>query len=60
VAFAESQGKEPGGDIMIHGHSYYRGKNKNDWTAGCIAVRNREMEDIYAMVKPGTPILILP
>jgi murein L,D-transpeptidase YafK len=60
VAFAESLGKSPGGDIMIHGHSYFRGKNKNDWTAGCIAVRNKEMEDIYAMVRPGTPILILP
>lgn len=60
VEVAEALGMRPGGDIMIHGKSYFRGKNKNDWTAGCIAVRNREMEDIYAMVRPGTPILILP
>jgi murein L,D-transpeptidase YafK len=52
--------KEPGGDIFIHGHSYFRGKNKGDWTAGCIAVRNREVEVIYSMVKPGTVIHILP
>ena len=29
-----------------------------DWTAGCISVTNREIEDIYAMVKDGTPITI--
>jgi L,D-peptidoglycan transpeptidase YkuD (ErfK/YbiS/YcfS/YnhG family) len=33
---------------------------KRDWTAGCVAVTDRQMETIYAMVKPGTPILILP
>ncbi len=60
VEVARALGVSPGGDIMIHGHSYFRGKNKDDWTAGCIAVRNREMEDIYAMVQPGTPILIIP
>lgn len=60
VEVARALGMSAGGDIMIHGHSYFRGRNKNDWTAGCIAVRNREMEDIYAMVQPGTPILILP
>ncbi|WP_370206052.1 L,D-transpeptidase family protein, partial [Pararhodobacter marinus] len=27
-----------------------------DWTAGCIAVTDRQIEDIYAMVKDGTPI----
>ncbi|CAN0590102.1 unnamed protein product, partial [Ectocarpus sp. 12 AP-2014] len=29
-----------------------------DWTWGCIAVTNDEMEEIYAMVKDGTPIAI--
>ncbi len=60
VAAAKELGMPPGGDIMIHGFSYFRGKNKDDWTAGCIAVTNDEMEDIYAMVRPGTPILIAP
>jgi murein L,D-transpeptidase YafK len=59
-AFALLADKPPGGDIFIHGHSYFRGKNKGDWTAGCIAVRDREVEVIYSMVKPGTVIHILP
>lgn len=59
-AFAASMGKKPGGDIMIHGRSNYKGTNKGDWTAGCIAVEDREMEAIYAMVKRNTPIFILP
>ncbi len=29
-----------------------------DWTAGCISVKNREMEDVYAMVGNGTPIML--
>lgn len=60
MAFAEEAGKSPGGDIFIHGRSNFRGTNKGDWTAGCIAVRDREMEVIYSMVKDGTPIYILP
>ena len=59
MAFAQTLGKSPGGDIFIHG-----GPNgtpdRRDWTAGCIAVTDKEMERIYAMVKPGTPINILP
>lgn len=58
--FAAQAGQPPGGDIFIHGHSYFRGKNKGDWTAGCIAVTDREVEVIYSMVKPGTVINILP
>lgn len=59
VENARAMGKSPGGDIMIHGYNRYKGR-RGDWTAGCIAVTNREMEDVYAMVKPGTPILIVP
>jgi murein L,D-transpeptidase YafK len=58
-AFAEAAGKPPGGDIFIHGYSRYKGRN-GDWTEGCIAVTNRQMEDIYAMVRDGTPIFIRP
>ena len=57
-AFAAAQGKSPGGDIFIHGGPR-RGidpMNKQDWTAGCIAVSNRQIEEIYAMVRDGTPI----
>ncbi|MFM2356058.1 MAG: L,D-transpeptidase catalytic domain, partial [Pseudomonadota bacterium] len=31
-----------------------------DWTAGCISVKDREMEEVYSMVKVGTPIVIVP
>lgn len=59
VAFAESQGKSPGGDIVIHGGPTSP-VSKRDWTWGCVAVTDREIEVIYSMVKPGTPIYILP
>ncbi len=58
IAYAKAQGKDPGGDIFIHGRNLYRGRNTGDWTAGCIAVTDREIEDIYAMVPDGTPILL--
>jgi murein L,D-transpeptidase YafK len=59
-AAAAALGKDPGGDIFIHGRARKnRGRGK-DWTAGCIAVTDREMEEIYAMVREGTPIVILP
>ena len=59
-AEAEALGKRPGGDIFIHGRARRRGRRGKDWTAGCIAVTDRQMEDIYAMVRVGTPIFILP
>lgn len=61
-AFAAALGKSPGGDIFIHGQpNLLRGNVRDDdWTEGCIAVKNREMEDIYAMVQNGTPITINP
>ncbi|OWU86004.1 ErfK/YbiS/YcfS/YnhG family protein [Oceanicola sp. 22II-s10i] len=58
--FASSQGKSPGGDIFIHGRPWKYRKGGQDWTAGCIAVTNKEIEDIYAMVRDGTPISIYP
>ncbi|QCO56569.1 hypothetical protein EOK75_08790 [Pseudorhodobacter turbinis] len=58
IAYAKARGKEPGGEIFIHGRSGYNGGNKGDWTWGCIAVTDREMEEIYSMVRDGTPIHI--
>ncbi|PJF10012.1 murein L,D-transpeptidase family protein [Pseudorhodobacter sp. MZDSW-24AT] len=58
-AYAEAFGKKPGGDIFIHGGPKKK-VSRRDWTAGCIAVTDKEMERIYAMVKDGTPIQILP
>jgi len=60
-AKARAMGVAPGGDIFIHGGpKLRRNKGKKDWTAGCISVSNREIEQIYAMVQDGTPILIKP
>lgn len=60
IAFAEAQGRSPGGDIFIHGgpRPGIDPTDVRDWTAGCIAVTDRQIEDIYAMVKDGTPIHI--
>jgi murein L,D-transpeptidase YafK len=58
---ATEAGDDPGGDIFIHGGpTEARDRNKRDWTAGCIAVTDKEIEDIYAMVRVGTPIEIYP
>ena len=62
IAEARALGQSPGGDIFIHGQQnpFKRGRGDDDWTWGCISVTNREMEDIYAMVRNGTPITINP
>lgn len=62
---AEKLGVSPGSDIMIHGlpnklkfpeDSYAN----TDWTDGCIAVSNYEIEEIWKFVEDGTPITIYP
>ncbi len=55
----------PGGDIMIHGIRNglgFIGKYHSliDWTQGCIAVSNREIEEIYNSTSVGTKVEILP
>lgn len=56
---ARAMGKQPGGEIFIHGTlSLYAGQD--DWTWGCIAVTNADIEEIYAMVNDGTKIFIYP
>jgi len=59
-AAARAIGKSPGGDIFIHGRPWQYRKGGQDWTAGCIAVTNSEIQEIYAMVRNGTPITINP
>lgn len=64
IAEAKAMGKNPGGDIFIHGQPNLREDRKKarkrgrDWTAGCIAVTNREIEEIYSMVNTGTLITL--
>lgn len=59
-AFAEAQGRKPGGDIFIHGRAGKDRGRGRDWTAGCIAVKDTEIEEIYPMIAIGTPIFIFP
>lgn len=61
VEVARALGLSPGGDIFIHGEATkFGGGPGRDWTAGCIAVKDAEIEEIYAMVQDGTPIYLLP
>lgn len=61
-AYAEARGKSPGGDIFIHGQPNGRngGPIKSDWTDGCIALSNTEVEQIWRVVPDGTVITIRP
>ena len=62
---ASAAGDDPGGDIMIHGLPNDETKSDrhtrmSDWTMGCIAVTNEEIEEIWNLVPDGTPIQINP
>jgi murein L,D-transpeptidase YafK len=62
---ARAKGVSPGGQIMIHGTPEYLTTLQatgvfRDWTAGCIAVSNAEIEEIYRLVNKGTTIIIKP
>ena len=59
VSAARAMGYTAGGEIFIHG-TPTRNIGDDDWTAGCIAVSNDEIEELYAMVNDGTPIFIMP
>jgi murein L,D-transpeptidase YafK len=60
VARARAMGVDPGGDIFIHGSpTRPEDRGKRDWTAGCIAVTDRQIEEIWQMVPLGTRITIL-
>lgn len=58
LAEATAAGRNPGGSIFIHGYGGRKVSRHSDWTAGCIAVSDAEIEEIYAMVRPGTPIFL--
>jgi murein L,D-transpeptidase YafK len=62
---AAPHNRSAGSDIMIHGLPNGNGwigafHRQNDWTAGCIAVTDFEIEEIYRAVPDGTPIEIRP
>jgi murein L,D-transpeptidase YafK len=58
-------GVSPGGQIMLHGlpngvAAERVGHPRRDWTDGCIALTNEEIEEIWARVEDGTTIIIYP
>jgi len=56
---ARAIGVDPGGNIFIHGEPVREAKrSRRDWTAGCIAVSNAEMEEIWALTPVGVPVTI--
>lgn len=62
---ARELGVPAGGDVMIHGlpdrfKSYGESQADNDWTEGCIALSDQQMDEIWRDVPVGTPILIKP
>ncbi len=62
VALARASGRSPGGDVFIHGQpdAWPAGRVPGDWTDGCIAVSDEEIEALWEAVGDGTPIEIRP
>lgn len=62
---AKALGKSPGGDIKIHGLAPHfadigAAHRSTDWTYGCVAVTNPEMEELFSRTPVGVPIEIRP
>ncbi len=57
IAAAKKSKTMPGGDVMIHGTSAQRAGRK-DWTNGCIALTNAQMDTLFKYVPIGTLIEI--
>ncbi len=62
---ARRLGVNPGGLIMVHGQppsnsEYHETVQRSDWTNGCIAILNPEIDEFISLVDPGTPIEIFP
>lgn len=65
IANAKKIGCDPGGDIVIHGlQNGYDWVGRThcsvDWTSGCIAVTNQEMDYLWRILPVGTPVEIRP
>ena len=62
VLRAQRRNSDPGDNVMIHGtgHGAAGRLPGEDWTEGCIALSNGDMEEVWRLVADGTPILIDP
>lgn len=63
IAYANKLNVNPGGNIKIHGLKNGETRPAKyiqsfDWTDGCIAITNQEMDELLKLVKVGTPIEI--
>jgi len=64
-AEAAARGVNPGGDIMIHGLPNGKGwigaaHRTMDWTLGCVALTDDEIDEVWKLVPVGTPVDIRP
>lgn len=62
---AKARGVDPGGAVMVHGQKNGLGglsfiSQQFDWTDGCMALSNGDMDVMWDLVKAGTKIEILP
>lgn len=65
VHAARKSGFPPGGEVLIHGlpkgfEDLGASHAVRNWTKGCIAVSNAEMDEIWQLVADGTPVEIIP
>ena len=65
VAVAKSHGVRPGGNVMIHGQKnglawLSLASQRFNWTNGCVALSDDDMDIVWSLVKEGTPIEIKP
>ncbi|MDH5797467.1 MAG: L,D-transpeptidase family protein [Paracoccaceae bacterium] len=58
LAYARKRGRHPGGDIFVHGGPLATSPRRRDWTNGCIAMSDAEVEEMFRYVSVGTPIEI--
>ena len=64
-AAARRKGVSPGGEVFVHGlpngYSWVGASHRlKDWTDGCVAVTDQEIDEIWQLVPNGTPIEIRP
>lgn len=59
IGYAQSQGRSAGGDIFIHGQPNGNSATlSGDWTDGCIALTNAQIEQLWTLIADGTAITI--
>lgn len=59
IGYAQSQGRSAGGDIFIHGQPNGNiGTLSGDWTDGCIAISNAQIEQLWKLIPDGAAVTI--